>query len=332
MKRREFIKLTGGAALLPLSVRAQQADRIYKIGVLFLGAKDEQFGDQQRQTVALSKTLMELGWTEGKNIQIEYRWAASDATQLSIFARELLSLKPDIILAQGTQTVATLKRETETTPIVFVSVTDPVLSGLVASLARPGVNVTGFSNFEPTLVGKYVEILKELIPGTTAAVLLANPDNPAGSITGPLYEAAAQYQRVQLVHAPARNASEIVSVISSLGEKPTTGLIVAGDPLFGSGNNLSLVVSLAMRYRVRAVYSFRHFVEAGGLISYGNDLVDQYRQAAKYIDRILRGANPADLPVQAPTKFEMVINLKTARAMGLTIPPTLLSRADDVIE
>ena len=329
MKRREFIALAGGVALLPLSVRAQQADRIHRIGVLILGTRGK-LGDHQR--AVLTKTLLDLGWTEGKDIQIEYRWAASDAAQIPTLARELLSLKPDVILAAGTQTVAAFQRETRTTPIVFVSVTDPVLSGAVASLAHPGGNITGFSNFEPTLVGKHIEILKEITPGMTAVVIMINPDNPTGFITRPLYEAAARYHGVELVYAPAGNASEIERVISSLGDKPTSGLIVAGDPLYGSGHNLALVVSLATRYRVRAVYSFRHFVEAGGLISYGNDLVDQFRQAATYIDRILRGAKPSDLPVQAPSKFEMVINLKTAKAMGLTIPPTLLARADEVIE
>ena len=330
MKRREFIGwLVGGVALWPLSAPAQQADRLRLIGVLVLGARGKLY-DQQR--AVLDKTLLELGWTEGKNLRIEYRWAASDAAQISKFARELLSLTPDVILALGTQTVEAFQRETKTTPVVFVSVTDPVRSGLVASLAHPGGNITGFSNFEPTLVGKHVDMLKELIPDLTAVVVLSNPDNPARFITHPLYEAAARYHGVRLTFAPARSESEITTVISSLGEKPTTGLIVAGDPFFGSGNNLALVVSLAMRNRVRAVYSFRHFVEAGGLISYGNDLVDQYRQAAIYIDRILRGATPSDLPVQAPSKFEMVINLKTAKAMDVTIPPALLGRADEVIE
>jgi putative tryptophan/tyrosine transport system substrate-binding protein len=328
MKRREFITLVGGTALLPLSLRAQQPDRIYRIGVLTLGTNGE-LSAQQR--AVFTKTLMELGWTEGKNIQIDQRWAANDVARIPALARELLSLKPDVILVQGTPTVATLQRETKTTPIIFVSVTDPVLSGAVASLSHPGGNVTGFSNFEPTLAGKYVEILKEITPGMTAVVVMSNPDNFANFITRSL-EAAARYHGVELVSAPARDASEIEGVISGLGDKPTTGLFVSGDPLFGSGANLALTVSLAIRYRVRAVYSFRHFVEAGGLISYGNDLVEQYRQAAAYVDRILRGANPADLPVQAPTKFEMVINLKTARTMGLTIPPTLLARADEVIE
>ncbi len=329
MKRREFVALMGGMALLPLSVRAQQADRIYKIGVLILGAKSE-LGDRQR--AVLTRTLTELGWRQENNIQFEYRWAANDAAQIQTLARELLSLKPDVILTQGTPTVATLQRETNTTPIVFVSVTDPVRSGAVASLSHPGANITGFSNFEPTLVGKHVEILKEVMPGMTTVGLLSNPDNPAGVITQPLYEAAARYHGIEFAPLPVRNATEIERAFATLRDKVTTGLIVAGDPLFGSGDNLGLVVSLARNHRVPAIYSFRHFVEAGGLISYGNDLVDQYRQAATYIDRILRGAKPSELPVQAPSRFEMVFNNRTAREMGLTIPPTLLARADEVIE
>jgi ABC-type uncharacterized transport system substrate-binding protein len=329
MKRREFVRLMGGVALLPLSVRAQQPVRIYRIGVLTLGAASD-LGVNQR--AVFTKALMEVGWTEGKNIQIDQRWAANDLTQIPALARELLNLQPDVILVQGTATVVTLQRETRTTPIIFVSVSDPVLSGAVASLSHPGGNITGFSNFEPTVVGKYVEILKEITPGMTAVVVMSNPDSPSASIQRPHLEAAARYHGVELMFAPARDASEIERVISRLGDKPTTGLFVAGDPLFGSGPNLALTTSLAMRHRVRTVYSFRHFVEAGGLISYGNDLIDQYRQAAAYVDRILKGANPADLPVQAPTKFEMVINLKTAKAMGIDIPPALLARADEVIE
>ena len=246
MKRREFIALVGGAALLPLSVRAQQADRIYRIGVLTLGANGELLAQQR---AVFTKTLMELGWTEGKNIQIDYRRAANDIAQIPTLARELLSLKPDVMLVQGTAVVATLKRETKTTPIVFVSVSDPVLSGTVASLSHPGGNITGFSNFEPTLVGKYVEILKEITPGMTAVVVMSNPDNFA-NFTRSLLEAAARYHGVELISAPARNASEIERVISGLGDKPTTGLFVGGDPLFGSGPNLALTVSLAIRCRV----------------------------------------------------------------------------------
>jgi len=202
MKRREFIALAGGVALLPLSVRGQQADRICKIGVLILGAKSE-LGDRQR--AVLTRTLTELGWRQENNIQFEYRWAANDAAQIQTLARELLSLKPDVILTQGTQTVATWQRETSTTPIVFVSVTDPVRSGAVASLSHPGANITGFSNFEPTLVGKHVEILKEVMPGMNTVGLLSNPDNPTGVITQPLYEAAARYHGIEFAPLPARN-------------------------------------------------------------------------------------------------------------------------------
>ena len=253
MKRREFITLLGsGAVAWPLAARAQQANRIYQIGILILGTKGK-LGDQQR--AVLTKTLMDLGWTEGKNIQIEYRWAASDAAQISTFARELLSRKPDVILAQGTQTVATFQRETKTTPIVFVSVVDPVLSGAVASLAHPGGNITGFSNFEPTLVGKHVEILKELTPGMTAVVVMSNPDNPTGFITHPLYEAAARYHGVGLVFAPARNASEIEHVISGLGDKPTTGLSCRGSA-FRIGAQSCARCLYRDTLHVRAVFSF----------------------------------------------------------------------------
>ena len=330
MKRREFIGLLSGGAAWPVLARAQQTGRIYRIGVLITGATGVgNLGERQR--AMFTKKLLELGWAEGKNVQIDYRWAANDAAKVPILARELLSLKPDVILVQGTQTVATLQRETTTTPIVFVSVSDPVLSRVVASLSHPGGNITGFSNFEPTLAGKYVELLKEISSGMTAIAVMFNPDNNY-NIIRPILEAAARYHGVSLVSAPARTASEIEHVISNLGDKPTTALFVVGDPLFGSGPNLALTISLAERYRVRAIYSFRHFVEAGGLISYGNDLIDQYRQAATYVDRILKGENPADLPVQAPTKYEMVINLKTAKAIGIDIPPTLLARADEVIE
>jgi putative ABC transport system substrate-binding protein len=329
MRRREFIAAIGGAvAAWPLATPAQ-ADRIYKIGVLILGGAKNELGDRQR--AVLKKTLTEFGWQENKNIQFEYRWGENDDARIQAFARELLTLQSDVILAEATRTVTAFQRETSTTPIVFVAVSDPVRSGVVASLARPGANITGFTNGEPTRHGKYVEILKEMTPGMTTVALLANPDNALGFLLE-LYEAAARYHGVEFVRALARDAPEIERVFLTLADKPTTGLIVAGDPLFVSGDNLALVVSLTRRHRVRAIYAFRHCVDAGGLISYGVDLVDQYRQAATYIDRILRGTKPSELPVQAPTRFEMVINSRTAREMGLAIPPKLLARADAVID
>jgi putative ABC transport system substrate-binding protein len=252
---------------------------------------------------------------------------------MEAFAKELLSLKPDVILAHTARVVAEFQRKTKNIPVVFVSVTDPVASGFVASMSHPGGNITGFSNFEPTLVSKHIEILKEILPGMTAVSEMFYPDNPdRHAITHPILEAAAQYHGVELISAPVRNDSDIDRAISGLGDHSTKGLIVAGEPFFGSQHNLDLIVQLTTRYRVPTVYSFRFSVEAGGLISYGNDLIEQFGKAAGYIDRILKGADPADLPVQAPIKFELVINLKTAKALGLEIPPTLLARADEIIE
>jgi putative tryptophan/tyrosine transport system substrate-binding protein len=328
MKRREFMTLVGGAASLPLAARAQQGNRMPRVGVLRVGMEDSPL--LPVALAAFKKALQELGWTDGSNIRIDYRMASpNDVAQIPVIARELLSLKPDVILAQTPWAVAAFQHETKDIPIVFVYITDPVASGFVQSLSHPGGNITGFSNFEPTLVGKYIEILKEIMPGMIAVSEMYYADNQERfRITHPLLEAAARYHAVELITAPVRNDSDIDRAISSLGDNSTKGLIVSGEPFFATQHNLDLIVYLTTRYRVPAVYSFRPFVEAGGLISYGNDLIEQTRQAAAYIDRILKGASPADLPVQAPTKFEMVINLKTAKAMGLTIPPMLLARAD----
>ena len=329
MKRRDFITLVGGAAAAwPLKAQAQQPERMPQLGVLVQGQKGQVLGAWE----AFTDALRQLGWSDGNNIQIVDRWAANDAAQVHVLATELVSLKPDIIFAVNTLVVAALQHETGAIPIVFVSVTDPVASGFVASLSHPGGNITGFSNFEPTLVGKHIEILKEIAPGITAASDMFNPDtNPAHlSSIYPALEAAARHHAVELIPAPVRNDADIKRVISSLGDKPTTGLLVAGEPFLNV--RLDLITSLTTRYRVVSVCPFRLFVERGCLISYGNDLVEQYGKAAAYVDRILKGANPADLPVQAPTKFQMVINLKTAKAMGLTVPPMLLARADEVIE
>jgi putative ABC transport system substrate-binding protein len=328
MKRREFIALAGATAVsLPLAAWPQQGNRMPLVGVLGL--------DGPLARVALTtfkKALQELGWTDGSNIRIDYRMTApNDVAQIPVIAKELLSLKPDVILAQTPSVVAAFQRETKDIPIVFVYVNDPVASGFVQSLSHPGGNITGFTNFEPTLVGKYIEILKEIMPGMTTVSEMFYADNPDRfRITHPLLEAAARYHAVELITAPVRNDSDIDRVISSLGDKPTTGLIVAGEPFMGT--RLDLITSLTIRYRVPAVYSFSFYAEGGGLISLGNDLIEEFRKAAGYIGRILKGANPADLPVQLPTKFEMVINLKTAKAMGLTMPPTLIARADAVIE
>ena len=327
MRRREFIGLVGGAAAWPLVAQAQ-AIRMPRLGVLAQPRKGQVPGAWE----AFTDTLRQLGWSDGNNIQIIDHWASNDTAQVHVLATELLSLKPDVIFAVNILAVAALQRETKTIPIVFVSVTDPVASGFVASLSHPGGNITGFSNFEPTLVGKHIELLKEIAPGITTVSDMFNPDNnpaPLSSVYQVL-ESAARNQNVELIPAPVRNDADIERVISSLGDKPTNGLMIAGEPFLLV--RLDLITSLTTRYRVVSICPFRLFVERGCLISYGNDLVEQFGKAATYVDRILKGANPADLPVQAPTKFEMVINLKTARATGLTIPATLLARADEVIE
>ncbi len=327
MKRRKFICLVGGALVSPLAARAQQR-AIPRLGVLVQGQKGQLSGNWEAFTDALQR----LGWSDGKNIKIEYRFGKNDPVMIHDFAAELVSLKPDVIFASNTLVVAELHHETKTIPIVFVSVTDPVASGFVASLSHPGGNITGFSNFEPTLVGKHIELLKEIMPALTAVSDMFNPDtNPAHlSSLHPVLEAAARQRAVELIPAPVRNDDDIERAISNLSDKPTTGLMIAGEPFLNV--RLDLITSLTTRYRVVSICPFRYFVERGCLISYGSDLIEQYGKAAEYIDRILKGANAADLPVQAPTKFEMAINLKTAKAMGLMIPPTLLARADEVIE
>jgi putative ABC transport system substrate-binding protein len=301
-----------------------------RIGVLFAARAGKDTAGQYIET--FTKSFLELGWVDGKNLKIDYRFADYDVAQAQVLARELINLKPDVILAINTLVVAALQRETKSIPIVFVAVTDPVASGFVASLSHPGGNITGFSNFEPTLVAKHIEILKEISPGMTTVVDMFNPDINVAHLASvyPVVEAAARYHSVEHVAAPVRSDADIERVISSIRDKSTTGLIVAGEAFLR--DRLDLLTSLTTRYRIPSVFAFRPFAEAGGLISYGSDLIEQYRQAAVYIDRIMKRANPADLPVQLPTKFEMVINLKTAKAMGLTMPPALLARADEVIE
>jgi putative tryptophan/tyrosine transport system substrate-binding protein len=331
MKRRAFILALGGAAAsLPFAARAQQGAGMPRIGVLLATSQDNPL--TVASLAAFTKALQELGWTDGKNVRIDYRWAASDLERMQAFAKELVSLQPSVIVGHSTAVVVALKRETSTIPIVFISIAEPISGGLVASLSHPGGNITGFTNFEPSLAGKWIEILKDIVPRITRASYLFYPDtNPLHFSQQPL-ELAALSHGIELVAAPARNEADIERIIAGLADDPTVGLIIAGDPFFGAQHRLDLLVSLATRYRVPAIFPFRLFPAAGGLVSYGNNLLDQYRQAPTYVDRILRGANPADLPVQMPTRFELVINLRTAKAMGLEIPPTLIARADEVIE
>jgi putative ABC transport system substrate-binding protein len=328
MKRRVFLALLGGAAAgVPFAARAQQTPLI---GVLLANAREHPL--TAPSVAAFTKAFSQLGWIDGKNVRIDYRWAASDVDRMQALARELVGLQPNILVGQSTPVIAALARETKTIPIVFISIADPIRSGLIESLSHPGGNITGFANFEPSLTGKWIELLSDIVPRLARVTYIYYPDTSANQFVQQPMELAARSHGIELIAAPALNEADIERVIAGLAGDPATGLIVAGDPFFGARRNLDLVTSLAVRHRVPAIYAFRLFVEGGGLISYGNDLLDQYRQAPAYVDRILKGANPADLPVQMPTKFELIVNLKTAKAMGIEIPPTLLARADEVIE
>jgi putative ABC transport system substrate-binding protein len=331
MKRREFIALLGGAAATwPLAARAQQDQRVRRIGVL-MGDFPENGPEAQAVVAAFREGLQKLGWTEGRNIRIDTRWAAADIEAMQRFAKELVGSQPELIFSTNTPATATLLQQTRTIPIVFVQVTDPVGSGFVASLPHPGGNVTGFITMEPTMAGKWLEMLKEIAPRVKRVAFLFNP------ATAPYFEyylnpfkATAPSFAVEAIAAPARDVSELESVIAAQAHAPNGGLIAMPDSFLNA--HRAEVTSLAARYRLPAVYAFRFFTELGGLLSYGNDISDNYRRAATYVDRILKGANPSELPVQAPVKFELVINLKTARALGLTINRDILLVADDVIE
>ena len=330
LKRREFLTLIGGAAAAwPLAARAQQPDRMRRIGVLMAYVEGDSEG--QAYLAAFREGLQKLGWTEGHNFRIDYRWAAIDADSMQRFAKELITLQPDLILLHTTPTTAALLQQTRTIPIVFALVADPVGSGFVASFPRPGGNATGFTNIEPTMPGKWLELLKEIAPRITRVAALFNPATApyAEYFLGPLKAAAASFA-VEVTATPVQDSSELESVIAAQGRDPSGGLIVMPDT-FTVAHRAEITL-LAARYRLPAVYPFRFFAELGGLLSYGNDLVDIFRRAAIDADRILKGAKPSDLPVQAPVKFELVINLKTARALGLDVPFLLQQRADEVIE
>ena len=331
MRRREFITLIGGAAAAwPLAAGAQQGERMRRIGVLIGSAGDADDTDVQERLAAFQQGLQQLGWTDGRNVQIEYRWGAGDADRIRRFAAELVALAPDVILATGTSTAGVLQQATRTVPIVFVNVADPVGAGFVDSLARPGGNVTGFLNFEYGLAGKWLELLKQIAPGVTRVAVIRDPPTSAGIGQFGAIQAVAPSFGMELTPVNLRDAGEIERAVAAFARAPNGGLIVTGSAL--ATLHRDLIIALAAKHRLPAVYSVPLFVADGGLISYGADLVDQYRRAAGYVDRILKGEKPADLPVQAPTKYELVINLKTAKALGLDMPPTLLARADEVIE
>jgi ABC-type uncharacterized transport system substrate-binding protein len=330
MKRRAFITLLGGAAAAwPFATRAEQGERVRRVGVLSAVAEND--ASEQRRQAAFRKRLDELGWKAGRNIQIDYRWSAGNADRLRIFAKELVELKPDLIVAETTPAAQAILAETRIIPIVFVVVSDPIGSGFVTSLNRPGGNVTGFMNMEPTMSGKWLELLKEIAPRVTRVALLFNP--AVAPYTKPYldpFKAAAASLGVEAVSAPVHELTHLKAVVADQAREPNTGLLIMADVFLWL--HRADVIELAARYRLPAVYPQRDFAEIGGLLSYGNDRLDQYPRAATYADRILRGEKPSELPVQAPVKFELVINLKTAKLLGLDVPLLLQQRADEVIE
>jgi putative tryptophan/tyrosine transport system substrate-binding protein len=329
MRRREFIKfVSGAAACWPLVARAQQSDALRRIGVLMSFAADDAVA--QARVTAFMQMLQQLGWTNGRNVQIDIRWSAGDPERNRRYAAELVALTPDAILASTTVSVAALLQATRALPIVFVQVADPVGAGFVASLGKPGGNVTGFTIYEYGMSAKWLEMLKEIAPRVTRAGIVRDPASVADIGMFGAIQSVAPSLGMQLSPISLDNAGEIERGISTFAHEPNRGLIVVGG---GSAFvHREQIIALAARYQLPAVYPDRGFITAGGLISYGPDRLDDYRRAAGYVDRILKGEKPADLPVHTPTRFELVINLKTAKALGLTVPPPLLARANEVIE
>ena len=330
MRRRELLKLVGGSAVAwPLVARAQQPERMRRIGVLMGYAESDRQG--QANVAAFRMGLQKLGWTEGRNVAIEYRWAAAEADLVQQFAKELVALQPDLILTQNTPITAAVLQQTRTIPIIFANVSDPVGSGFVAGLPRPGGNVTGLIDIDASMAGKWLGLLKEVAPRVARVAFLFNPATApfAEYYVTPLKAAAASFA-VEAIAAPVRDTSELESVVAGHAREPDGGLIVMPEAFMNI--HRAEVTSLAAHYRLPAVYPRRFFAEVGGLLSYGNDQSDNFRRAATYADRILHGAKPNELPVEQPTKFELVINLKTAKALGLTVPVHLQQIADEVIE
>jgi putative tryptophan/tyrosine transport system substrate-binding protein len=329
MRRREFITLVGGAAVAwPFTAPAQQPERMRRIGILRSGAESDP--QARAEQAAFVHALNELGWANARNVNIDTRWGAADAGRLLADARNLVALAPDLILASGGVTMQALLQATRSVPIVFLQVLDPVGAGYVGSLARPGGNVTGFTNFEYGMSGKWLELLKQMIPDMTRAAVLRDPGATSGTAQFAAIQAVAPFLKVDLIPLGLRDVGEIERNIAEFARGTNSGLIVVPGAL--AVVHRELIVTLAARHRLPAIYPYRYFITSGGLISYGPNTVDGYRQAAAYADRILRGEKPADLPVQAPTRYELVINLKTAKALGLEVPPMLLGRADEVIE
>jgi putative tryptophan/tyrosine transport system substrate-binding protein len=328
MRRRDFIALIGGAATWPLAARAQQPNQTRRIGVLM--PESEGSAESRARVAAFDARLRQLGWTPGHNLQIDYRWGMGDIEKTRAAAQDLVRSAPDILVAAATPSLVEVQRATRTIPIVFIAVSEPVASGFVASLARPGGNATGFSNLEPTFGGKSLELLKEIAPRVSrVAVIFSQPTAFIDSYFRSV-EAAAPRFSATAIKASVRSPEEIGAVVTSLGREVSAGLILPPDPY--TAQNKDVIIELTSRYRLPAVYPFRFFPAEGGLASYGIVVADLFRQAAGYVDRILKGERPGDLPVQQPTKFELVINLKTAKTLDLDVPPTLVARADAVIE
>jgi putative ABC transport system substrate-binding protein len=328
MKRRGFITLLGGAAVWPLAAGAQQGDRVRRIGVLMGGGENDP--ELKAHLSAFTQALASLGWTDGRNMRMDVRWGRADINRIRALAQELVGLQPDIIVAVGNLSTAAVERETRTIPIVFATNYDPVAGGLVARLDRPSGNVTGFGGLEPSLGGKWLELLSEIAPGLKRVAIMFNPDAALGSSYMPSLETAAQSLNVMPVPAPVHGDGEIETAVIALGREPGGGLVVMPDG-FTQGHRAAIILAAA-RANVPAAYWASTFARDGGLLSYGVDSVDIYRRAATYVDRILRGEKPGDLPVQFPTKFEMAVNLKTAKALGLAVPPSIMLRATEVLE
>jgi putative tryptophan/tyrosine transport system substrate-binding protein len=328
MNRRALVSLLGGAAAWPLAARGQPPETLRRVGVLFPGAADDQGG--QARLAAFLQALQPLGWTDGRNVRLEYRWGGGDSERTRKHAVELAALAPDVILATGTSTLAWLLQATRTVPIVFAQVTDPVGGGFVRSLARPGGNATGFSGLEYGMSGKWLELLKQVAPATTRAAIIRNPSIASGSGQFGALQAVAPLLGVEVTPIDVRDVDETERSVAEFARGSTGGLILTTSA--AAIQHRERIIALAARYRLPTVYWDRQFAAGGGLMSYGMNVIESYRQAAGYVDRILRGEKPADLPVQAPTRYELVINLRTAKALDLGVPPMLLARADEVIE
>jgi len=326
--RRELIAGLGSAMAWPLAARAQQSGRMRRIGVLMSRAADDPQG--QAHLAAFQQALQQLGWSDGRNVRIDLRWGKNDADRARGYAQELVALAPDIFLAEATVSVAALQHVTRALPIVFAAVADPVGAGFVDSLSRPGGNITGFMNFEYGFSGKWLELLKQIAPQVTRAAVIRDPAISVGTAEFSAIQAVAPALGVEVTPIGVNDIGVIERAVEAFARSANGGLIMTGGAF--SAVTRDLIITLAARHKLPAVYPFRDMVTAGGLVSYSPDYAEQFRRAAGYVDRILKGENPTDLPVQAPTKYELVINLKTAKALGLTVPPTLLARADEVIE